>query len=110
VALWEWIRRGSISKEVVSRHASRGAGTYGTRYDYDTKLPTRTERFQSHGIEWSDLQAIIDDMETPDTPTTITAINSGDWTGTVTNLSWEPIEGTELFTADLTLFDPSGGS
>lgn len=112
--IWEWLRAGSIKKNLQKKYGHRDGTSYGEVTRRDQTKPDRSEKFRAEGFTWTEVQAFIDCANTPADQAggvlSITDHLDQDWAGPIASLDWKPvgIGGTIYWDVDLELDNPVG--
>lgn len=114
MSYWEWLRSGSIKKNLQKRSAARSSGAYGNRYRRDQTAPERVESFVGEGFTWEEVEDLIEIANTPaDAADDAGLVEIEDhlgqaWKGAIAFLSWDPVSegGTIYWELKLDLDEP----
>lgn len=107
--LWEWLGKGSVRPAREKRYGHRGSTEFGNIYVYRQRAAERSETFVARGLDWSEVQAIIDVANDVDTEYVLIDKLGREWTGDIESMDYsqDDLDGSELFTVTLTLDNPT---
>ena len=101
---WELIASGSLAHEpTIVQCLPDNDNTYGKEYVFDQVPPAETWTFNAQGLTRDERNALRTAAKTRNAVITLTANTGENYKGRITAVSWESQEGTEHFTASLTL-------
>lgn len=107
---YEWNRKTSVGKKIDTQYGALNEdGSAGTRYEYESTSPERTETFDAEGISYDEFQPYIDLVEIPlatQSPTTITDSKGRRWQGKIYRADSNPTKGVDLLNGSITMKYP----
>lgn len=105
--LWEWLGDGGIERQIeVVPVLSEEDDEYGGGYTYDEFAPVETESFFATGLTWTEVAALRTNVRTRGSSYSITDKVGRAFTGRLTSVKWDPIDGIALWEVTARLLIP----
>lgn len=101
--LWEMLPSVQVQRSPAVRETLPDSSGWGDEYLYDVARPQRTLTFKGEGLSLAECEALETECLTRGGSTTVDASNGESYDGKLTSITYDQIQGTNLYSATLQL-------